>query len=312
MKCPICKSEGHVLYDLKADFIVENLESYYKDKCSNKLNIIDYTIFQCKQCSLQFSIPLQPGSNQFYEWVSSHSVYYPGTRWEWNIVIDGIKKAIDSSPINLLEIGCGTGKFLEKVQKVTQARTIGLDTTTSSIAKCKDKGLEVYCESIDSYIANSSKSVSFDFIVAFHCLEHLVNPKEFVMSLLAMIKPAGKIYLSTPYSPMSFEPVWFDPLNHPPHHITRWNEASYRELARQLNLNITLLMPDAASVIDRTLYTLNLSWNGPMNLSSNIGIKTTALMHPFTTLKEIIRQKNREKVNDKVAANVVLVELSRG
>lgn len=308
--CPLCNSESKFLYEIPADFIEKNLAAYYGESCPNNLVLIDYTIFQCKRCSLQYAFPLKPGSSPFYEYVSSHSAYYPVVRWEWAVVIDKINKSLEETAVSLLEIGCGNGLFLEMTKQVPQLRAIGLDTTISSIEKCREKGLETYPESIESFLSNINKR-DFHYIVAFHCLEHVIDPKEFVSSVLMLLKPSGKIYLSTPYSPMSFEPVWFDPMNHPPHHLTRWNEASYRELARQLNLNIAFYMPDAAGIIDRALYTLNLLWNGPMDLSSNIGIKTSALMHPFVTCKEIVRQKKRSKVNNQVAANVVLVEMWR-
>jgi hypothetical protein len=37
----------------------------------------------------------------------------------------------------------------------------------------------------------------------------------------------------------------------------------------------------------------------------------SALAHPFDTLREYIRQMNREKIAGKPAADVILVELSR-
>lgn len=310
-KCPICGSEGQSVYSLKADFIRTQLQLYYNEPLPEQIGLIDYEILRCGNCTLEYAMPLQAGSELFYQWITSRSGYYPDERWEWFNAIDLIKtNHYDGT--SALEVGCGSGNFLEMAQSVPNLKVVGLDTTITSVDHCRNKGLEVYCEPIESFLCNSSNQrQGFDFVVAFHCLEHVSNPKEFVVSMLSLLNSNGKIFLSTPYSPMSFEAAWFDPLNHPPHHLTRWNVSSYNELARQLNLQCKLIMPSADRVINRTLHALTLAWNGPANLASRRRMVVAALQHPLTTFKELIRQNRREKVNDKVAANVVLVEFTR-
>jgi SAM-dependent methyltransferase len=177
---------------------------------------------------------------------------------------------------------------------------------------CRSKGLTAYCESIESFLHSvDDHAAGFDVAAAFHCLEHVSDPKEFVASMVRVLKPGGKIYLSTPYSPMSFEGIWLDPLNNPPHHLTRWNFRAYKELARQLNLQINFFMPRASGILHRTLYALNLAWYGPFALASRKKMFLSVLAHPFDTLDEYMRQRSREKVDGKTVADVILVELSR-
>lgn len=310
-KCPICGAESKPIRKLKADFIVGQLESYYAETPPDNLDISDYEIRKCKNCSLEYAWPLQAGSESFYRWVTNHPSYYPDSRWEWFTVLECLQKT-NLVPTDILEIGCGSGQFLNLVKQIPNFRVVGLDTTITSVERCRSQDLEVYCETIECFLQNPYyENRRFDFVIAFHCLEHVSNPKAFVTSMLSVLKPMGSIFLSTPYSPMSFENVWFDPLNHPPHHITRWNASSYNELARQLNLKIKLFMPSASSLIDRTLYALNLSWNSPARLASRRSMVFATLQHPLITFKEWMRQHKREKVNNQIAADVVLVELTR-
>jgi len=311
IKCPICDSDSHSVCSLKADFIRKRLQLYYNEQVPQQLRLVDYEILRCRNCALEYAAPLQAGTESFYQWITSHPGYYPDERWEWFTVIDQIRKRRPVSTIKVLEIGCGSGKFLEMAQRVPNVRAVGLDTATTSVDTCQSKGLEVYSETIESFLGDSSsQGKGFDFAVAFHCLEHVSGPKEFVTSMLSLLNATGRIFLSTPYSPMSFESTWFDPLNYPPHHLTRWTASSYKELARQLDMQIKLFMPSSKSAIDRTLNTLNLAWNGPANLVSRQKMVIAALRHPLITFKELICQNRREQVNNKVAADVVIVELT--
>jgi 2-polyprenyl-3-methyl-5-hydroxy-6-metoxy-1,4-benzoquinol methylase len=309
--CPICNSDSNFLYSLDSVSMLESLEKYYNEKLPKHIEICDYTILQCKNCSLEFSSPLIPGDLNFYAWITSHSSYYPSNRWEWNPVI---KKAVDfdSNLISLLEVGCGSGYFLEQALTNPKISVIGLDSTPASVEKCREKNIEAYCDTIESFSKlEGNQEKLFDLVVAFHCLEHVDNPKEFISSMVSVLKPLGSIFISTPYSPMSFETTWFDPLNHPPHHMTRWNLSAYQELASQFGLKFRISMPPSNNLIRRILLTLHYQLNGPSVSFSKKKMLLTALTHPLTFSSECLAQIKREKIKGEIAADVVLVELYR-
>ncbi|MFH1457236.1 MAG: class I SAM-dependent methyltransferase [Patescibacteria group bacterium] len=313
MICPICGSAIKIVKELKKEYIINNLLKYFDEENRNKifldsLNIIDYDLVKCKNCQLEFADPLQPGSNNFYSWITEYPIYYPEKRWEWQETINKIENEKKGN-IELLEVGCGSGIFLEMLQDKKDIKAIGLDTTPESVEKCKQKKLEVYCQDLNDYKKNFDKK--FDYIVAFHCLEHVPDPKNLIRSMLEVLKPNGKLFISTPYSPLIFEPLWFDPQNHPPHHMTRWNNKSYQELANQLKLNVSFFSPPADSALKRTIYTLNLFWNSRSNLESPARVLIRALKNPVFSFKEFIRQTKRNKINGRVASNVILVKLNR-
>jgi 2-polyprenyl-3-methyl-5-hydroxy-6-metoxy-1,4-benzoquinol methylase len=307
--CPVCDSKTLIVRELNYPFLLSELEKYYSEKIDIDLSLVNYKVRRCESCSLEFASPMQGGSSEFYTWITNHKGYYPDIRWEWQEVISLIKHQSVASA-NLLEVGCGSGKFLELSQK-NGIKAVGLDTTLTSVQQCKDKGLEVYPSTLEEFISSSDGNQhKFDYVVSFHCLEHVDDPKSLVKAMCSLLKPTGSIFLSTPYSPMSFETSWFDPLNYPPHHMTRWNTKSYGELAKQVGLKAEFIMPRASKLIDRVLSTLNYAWNSPANLVGRRAILLAALSKPHLTLIEIFRQLNREKLNNEVAADVVLVELT--
>jgi SAM-dependent methyltransferase len=250
-----------------------------------------------------------PGSHKFYEWITAHADYYPSKRWEWGVAIDIIESAAYQRPITVLEVGCGSGEFLHTLHKRRNIKVVGLDFTESSVAICREKGIEAYCETIDSFIANAEYGSSrFDYVVAFHTLEHVDNPRLLVSSMACLLNGSGRILASTPYSPMSFETSWFDPLNHPPHHLTRWNVKAYNELSSQLGLKVEFHMPVASNVARRVLYTLSLLWNGRKAVSKSHVLKQL-VAHPLVALNEIAKQFRRKKYIGRILSDVVLVEL---
>lgn len=308
--CPVCDHESINIRSLDKKKIISELEDYFAKKTPKDIEIIDYEIQLCLNCSLEYASPLEPGSQSFYKWITTREDYYPEDRWEWNAVVDQIHNRKKQNGISVLDVGCGGGNFLEIISKnLINSRVIGLDTTQESVNRCQAKGFEVYCKTIKSF-QESFPNEGFDYIVSFHCLEHISQPKQFIEEMLSVLKPGGRIFVSTPYSPMSFESDWFDILNHPPHHILRWNKKSYEELAKQLGCEIHFYMPSSNSVLSRTTNTFRLSQHKKDKLVFKLKLLQTILKHPILFLTIFIHQLMRCRMNGRVAADLVLVELN--
>ncbi|MFL6596217.1 MAG: class I SAM-dependent methyltransferase, partial [Chthoniobacterales bacterium] len=272
--------------------------------------IADTSLWRCKMCTLEYAHPAVPGSHAFYEWLAAQPTYYSPRRWEWGVVHDMLKE--ENSAISLLDIGCGDGQFLELLEDLPRVRGIGLDTTAASIAKCRDRGVEAHQGTINDYLQRApDRAGRYDVVTAFHCLEHVPDPSRFLSEMLTLLAPGGRLLVSTPYSPMSFETMWFDPLNHPPHHLTRWNGRSYNALAERHDLSVTFRMPAALPWTERVLTSVNLSLNGPAHLQGNREVILRALRKPLNFFLAVLRQLNRDHVNSAVAADVVLTEFRR-
>ncbi len=231
--------------DLPRDFILEQLAIYYKNQPPPDAVQCDYSIWRCADTGLEFAWPMLPGNAAFYKWISSFASYYPATRWEYRktneLIQEGHSK--NDQPPRVLDVGCGKGDFLLGLNVPTKNK-YALDLNEPAIEECRRRGFNAFCGTIEAAkIAGAFAGAKFDAVASFHCLEHVDNPVEFVRSLAGITRRGGRVFLSTPYSPMSFESHWFDIMNYPPHHLTRWNMAAYRRLAATLGFSMRYFIP---------------------------------------------------------------------
>lgn len=308
--CPVCGAPAKLAKALPANFLKRALTEYYREQLPDTVHIPSYDLMKCPRCTAEFSEPMLPGDSSFYAWIARQPGYYPESRWEWGEVISEIKKR-HASCASVLEVGCGSGSFLEVLKSEPSISAVGLDTEPGAIARCREKSFEAYAEDIEIYLSRDP-SRRFDFVVAFHCLEHVSQPKKFLQAMFGAMKPGGRVFVSTPYSPMSFETGWFDPLNHPPHHMTRWNSRMYEELAAQIGVEVRLHMPEAASIFQRTKCAILLRKFGPRHAPSKLRILAALFSNPVALFAEIKKQRSREKHAAVFAADVVLAEFSMG
>jgi SAM-dependent methyltransferase len=306
--CPVCGNAGIPQKILPSKYIYSELKRLFNLAVLPDLKIIDYVLFRCVFCSLEFAVPPLAGSKEFYDWITNNASYYSGSRWEYQTILDKISQKNESL---LLDVGCGDGEFLSIVSASSSIRAIGIDITKASIKKCQEKGLETYCMTVEELISNNFSSncpKAFNYIVAFHLLEHLPDPKYFVRNLKGLLVNDGKIFLSTPYSPLSYEGQFFMPLNNPPHHLTRWNKYAFSELAVQLGMKIDFYLPTADSLIKRTLQSLRLGLEGNKPFSYKNIVKIV-LKNPNSSFREFFCQLKREKINGETAPEIILVKL---
>lgn len=305
--CPICRSAAEIVREMPAAFIREQLGLFYHDHVPD-LDIVDYQLYRCRNCTLEYCDPMLPGSANFYEWVIHQPNYYPPFRWEWGFCLDLFSKA-ESGNAKIFEVGCGNGDFLRFLKR-SKISAIGIDTSESAVRVAKVRELDVYATTIEAYIGQRpQEKASFDYVVSFHCLEHVNDPLGFVRTMQSMLHDKGRLLISTPFSPMCYESMWFDPLNHPPHHMTRWNFKAYEELAKHLGMSIRFHFPEAQSLFQRTIRAISFKLNGFQLFLSKKQLLVYVLKNPIAFYREYSCQKQRLKMYDRYAADVVLVEL---
>lgn len=68
---------------------------------------------------------------------------------------------------------------------------------------CPSLPLRLSCETIESFSRNfsSESKGNFDFFMAFHCLEHVSDPKWFVASLTELMRQLGREKLKSQVAP---------------------------------------------------------------------------------------------------------------
>lgn len=297
--CPICRGDGSLIRTLPAGTLRAGLERYFDPPVPGDVVLDEYTLWRCKTCLLEFVSPLQPGSDEFYNWVTSRPGYYPEDRWEWQLAIQVMRCGRQSSECpRLLEIGCGSGNFLDKAKFQAGVVAVGLDTARGAVLECLRKGLEVYPLPVERYSEDQiQRGARFDYIVSFQCLEHVRNPKEFFSAMVSLLAPHGEIFISTPYCPIAIEHMNFYPLNNPPHHLTRWNVTAFRELASAFGLRARFYMPPPQRAIVRSMVAAHVRFHGYRSTTTKRSLILTSLRHPFLVLGDFACQLSRARVD---------------
>ncbi|MBU3607778.1 class I SAM-dependent methyltransferase [Polynucleobacter sp. AP-Mumm-500A-B3] len=289
--------------------MLDSIINLFDDLRLPRPKVLDYSLLKCSECELIFSNPMKAGSDEFYSWICNSHYYYPPERWEWGALIELIK---EKNKV-VLDVGCGSGIFLEKLTK-HGISGVGIDSNLGSVLECRSKGLTAECLPINllGTLGNGSK---FDVITLFHVLEHLEDPRESIASLWAHVKSGGLLAISIPLSPMFFEEDWWDPLNRPPHHLTRWNLKALNALATFLGAKAEFVIEPCNGLIQRVASTMQLKHSMPHITGSAFNRKLRLIfrliVRPISTVKTLLHQLQRDNSPQGVVGNSVLVLLKK-
>lgn len=245
--CPVCAGEATRTFRLPAEKQKADIERVFY--ANSSLKISDYDMYTCGNCDLMFADPMLPGDNNFYEWLGGQPAYHAEERREWSIVRDEIYRRNAKS---VLDVGCGGGKFIETLSGVN---AMGIDINRPAILEARRKGLNVEVGTL------ADISGDFDVIVMNHFLEHVPDPLGLVMEAKTRLAPNGALIVTVPYSPMSGEYPSLDPMNLPPHHLTRWNGRSMHMLAERAGMGVEVKMRKPKPLIKRALRAARRSTN---------------------------------------------------
>jgi 2-polyprenyl-3-methyl-5-hydroxy-6-metoxy-1,4-benzoquinol methylase len=306
-RSPLSTTPPEKVRDLSRDFILEQLAGYYQSQPPPEVVECDYSIWRCVETGLEFASPMLPGNPVFYRWISSFASYYPVTRWEYRKTNQLIQPLKDNPALNVLDVGSGTGDFLLGLNIPTKNK-FALDLNAPAIEECRRRGFNAFCGTLETaQSAGAFSGTRFDAVTSFHCLEHVENPLEFVRSLTGLTRPGGRVFLSTPYSPMSFEAHWFDIMNHPPHHLTRWNLAAYKRLSAILGLPMRYFTPNFAG-LKNTIGVFRMSQYGfPRSNAAEAKLWQDLLLHFPKFIRCCLDQLKRPT---DVNTDVILIELT--
>lgn len=93
----------------------------------------------------------------------------------------------------VLDIGCNTGLWLATLRGQWEKFGVELSNKAANIAR-QFTGADVLCGPIERYEAAPN---SFDLIMAFAVIEHVLDPKTLVMWVYDHLKPGGLLILMT-------------------------------------------------------------------------------------------------------------------
>ena len=304
--CPLTGENGKVLLHLNRNEIIESLEKYFGRGFPREIPVCNYSIVESTRSGLIYAWPLTPAPDKFYEWCALDPSYYPIDRIEWDLVA-ALMHAVpgaNNPDSKLLDVGCGGGRALSFLKQFYRGELAGVDLSAESATACKNLGFKAFSgdfvELMNHGVLDEKR---YDWVLSFHCLEHVQNPLEFVGHMARLLKAGGSLLISTPLSPMSFETDYFDIMNFPPHHMTRWNVRAYKTLATMLGLELTIHLPRVRPCWRRALQVFKLKTLG--RTTQRLGV--TQYIKLALSLSDLIPIMNKQlRVH---LPDVILVQL---
>lgn len=188
-----------------------------------------FQLFECRACKVQFWQPFKnPGSG----WYEENNALIPIENlkpkifkgyhrqfFSWHPALKGTK---------ILDLGCGTGEFIAEA-KVRGAEVWGVDFDRNAIRITQKYFAlaNVYAMPFAEFFKKTDLP-KFDIITFFEIVEHLDAPLDFIVTVKRLLKPGGKIVVSTPSRErvLANVSIW----DFPPHHLTRWNKEAITRL----------------------------------------------------------------------------------
>jgi 2-polyprenyl-3-methyl-5-hydroxy-6-metoxy-1,4-benzoquinol methylase len=117
-----------------------------------------------------------------------------------NIRIQKMRAIVDNLHFenrNILDIGCYDGTFLGLIRN-RQNNFLGLDASDWGIEQCRKKNVHAQQFFFDDSSPLPFENNFFDLVVAGEIIEHIYDTDLFLEEIKRILKPQGKILLSTP------------------------------------------------------------------------------------------------------------------
>jgi len=186
VRCPLCNST-------KITFFMDSSDPHYGIKG-------DFSNVKCGNCSLVFLNPMP--SEDIID-------LYPDTYYSFQkfslkesrvklfvkaILKIGTRDPHFLKPGRMLDIGCGSGKFLWHM-KIKGWDTYGVEINKSAVELGKHYGLNIF---LGTLLDAKFPDNFFDYIRLNHSFEHMVNPNEILVEIRRILKSTGKVLVGVP------------------------------------------------------------------------------------------------------------------
>lgn len=190
-KCPVCDSDDIFKILSATDYLVTKEQ---------------FSILECRNCTLRFTSPIPDVDNIKKYYKSDEYISHLG---KGNSIINKlykivqkitlrskkrkIEKIINGKVGSLLDIGCGTGDFLNKM-KLSGWKVGGVEVNENA-RLIAEKTVGISINSPNSFLKSNEK---YDVITMWHSLEHLYDLKNYVIKIDNSLNENGLLVIAVP------------------------------------------------------------------------------------------------------------------
>lgn len=167
-----------------------------------------FTYVQCKNCGLVYMNPQisEQDAGKFYPSdYAPHQVSAKPQHTDRDVLKAKLERKLPAvasvfsrltQKSCLLDVGCGSGGFLNKIKALTGCQVYGVDVSKVAANTAKESyGLDIFTGTV---LESPFPNHYFDVITAWSCLEHINNPSEVLRKLCDLLKPDGSCIISIP------------------------------------------------------------------------------------------------------------------
>lgn len=197
--CPFCGDDRYDLLDeFHESFKIAKCKqcgSEYVNPCPSKEAISDY--YSNGKCNRQLAAVTGSRKTSFN--VDDRVLSIESAMFD---------KLVNSKRIKILEVGCSSGLFLSNLRNYMQHKyqdaifeIFGIDLDAEAIKNKVDEFVHLSCNSAESLTdSDSYENNSYDLILHYELIEHLIDPFGFMGSVKKLLKPDGLCIFTTPNS----------------------------------------------------------------------------------------------------------------
>jgi SAM-dependent methyltransferase len=160
-----------------------------------------FPVRRCQRCEFLFVAPRPPESvvldHYAQNYRGANETFYPKAfDRKWRGFWQSLLFIPYAAGRRVLDLGCGGGFMVDALGRFAR-EAVGVDISENSIAYAKRAfpRHRFYAEPLSEF---ARRGEQFDFVFSSEVLEHVLDPREFMMTLRDCVRPNGFAYISAP------------------------------------------------------------------------------------------------------------------
>ena len=232
--CPLCGATGsQTIFAVGLDEIWRSYaavhDTVFSQAVRGTYGHANFTLRECDGCNLQWFLPAVEGDAAFYSELFRGGIRYEPWRWEFDEATTHVPPGS-----RVVEVGAGEGAFLRSITDRCASVEV-LDRNPDAARQLRGAGIRVV--ETDLAVDADTRPDRADVVCAFQVVEHVADVAGFLRSLGRIAVPGGKVLISVPNRRRVGSGA-LEPMDTPPHHLTRWAPEQLAVAARVAGLRL--------------------------------------------------------------------------